>query len=80
MVEDVCESEGVCEVMSDVLSSENEHVESMETHACEEARGAPSADEAHMDASAAADTSAEPPTHRYTYRLVSVCCYTLTLL
>lgn len=70
VVDDVCESEGVCEVMCDVLSDQAEHGESMETHVSQE-------EAAHMaeSASAEADLSAaahgtEPLKPRYSYRLV----------
>ena len=73
VVDDVCESEGVCEVMCDVLSDQPELGESMETHVSEEeaARIAKSASaEEHADLSAAGNTSTEPLKPRYTYRLV----------
>lgn len=73
----MCESEGVCEVMCDVLSDQPEHGESMETHVSEEeaARMAKSASaEDYADLSAAAhgtgNTSTEPLKPRYSYRLV----------
>lgn len=83
VVGDVCESEGVCEVMCDVLSDQPEHGESMETRVSEEeaARTAKSASpEEHADLSAAAhgtgNTSTEAQKPRFSYRLVfkPVCC------
>lgn len=76
LVDDVCESEGVGEVMCDVLSNQLEQGESMETHVSEEeaARMAKSAStEEHADLSEAAHstgTSTEPLKPRYSYRLV----------
>lgn len=73
VVDDVCESEGVCEVMCDVLPNQPELGESMETHVSEEeaARMAKSAStEEHADLSTAGNTSTEPLKPRYTYRLV----------
>lgn len=73
VVDDVCEPEGLC----DVLSDQPEHGESMETHESEEdaARRANSAPtEEYTDLSGAAhgngNTSIEPPKARYSYRLV----------
>lgn len=84
VVDDVCESEGVCEVMCDVLSDQPERGESMETHVSrddEAARMAESASaEEHAGLSAAAhsagNTGTEPQKPRYSYRLVfkEVCC------
>lgn len=77
VVDDVCESEGVCEVMCDVPSDQPEQGESMETHVSEEEldRMAKSVSaEEPVDLSAAAhsteNTSTEPLKPRYTYRLV----------
>lgn len=88
VVDDVCESEGVCEVMCDELSDQPEHRESMEMHVSknEAARMANSAStEEHADLSAAVhssgNTSAEPLKPRYSYRLVfkEVCCKALNI-
>lgn len=77
VVDDVCESEGVCEVMCDVVSDHPERGESMETRVSEEeaAQMAKSAfAEEHADYSAAvhstANTSGESLKPRYSYRLV----------
>lgn len=77
VVDDVCESEGVCEVMCDGLSHQPEQEESMETHWSEEeaARMAKSAStEEHADLNAAApsteSSSSDPLEPRYSYRLV----------
>ncbi|XP_044070637.1 zinc finger protein 511 [Siniperca chuatsi] len=82
VVDDVCESEGVCEVMCDVLSDQPEHGESMETHVCQEeaARTAKSASaEEHADLSAAAhgtgNTSTEPLKPQYSYRVPTTVCF-----
>lgn len=76
VVDDVCESEGVCEVMCDVLSDQPERGESMETLVGEE-EAAPMARPASgvgcADLSAAAH-SAERPTPHYSYRLVLTSC------
>ena len=84
VVDDVCESEGVCEVMCDVLSDQPERGESMETHVSGDDKAARMAESAsaeeHADLSAAApsagNTGTEPPKPRYSYRLVfkEVCC------
>lgn len=82
VVDDVCESEGVCEVMCDELSDQPEHGESMEMHLSEnEAAGmANSAStEEHTGLSAAAhgagNTSTEPPKPRYSYRVPTTVCF-----
>lgn len=89
VVDDVCESEGVCEVMCDGLSDQPVHGESMETHVSEEeaARMAKSAStEEHADLCATAhgsgNTRTEPLKPRYSYRLVfrQVCCKALDIL
>ncbi|XP_070772494.1 zinc finger protein 511 [Enoplosus armatus] len=82
VVDDVCESEGVCEVMCDVLSDQPEHRESMETHVSEEeaTRMAKSAStEGHADLCAVAhstgNTSTEPLKPRYSYRVPTTVCF-----
>lgn len=88
VVDDVCESEGVCEVMCDLLSEQPEHRESMETHVFEEeaTRTAESTStEGYADLSAAAgtgNTSTVQLQPRYSYRLVSklVCRKALDIL
>lgn len=75
-VEDVCGSEGVCEVLCDVPSNEPQHEESMETHVLEE--------EANQEASSGtvmvdtdfpaavhinANMDVELPKPRFSYRL-----------
>ncbi|XP_031160023.1 zinc finger protein 511 [Sander lucioperca] len=81
LVDDVCESEGVGEVMCDVLSNQLEQGESMETHVSEEeaARMAKSAStEEHADLSEAAHstgTSTEPLKPRYSYRVPTTVCF-----
>ncbi|XP_030297337.1 zinc finger protein 511 [Sparus aurata] len=83
VVDDVCESEGVCEVMCDVLSDQPERGESMETHVSrddEAARMAESASaEEHAGLSAAAhsagNTGTEPPKPRYSYRVPATVCF-----
>lgn len=72
-VEDVCGSEGVCEVLCDVPSNEAQHEESMETHVSEE--------EANQEASSGSvmgdtdfpaaghiNANVEPPKPRFSYR------------
>lgn len=75
VVEDVCGSEGVCEVMCDVPSNAPQHEESMETHmlAEEATRDANSGSvEEDTDFPGAghsiADTSSPPPKPRFSYR------------
>nr|XP_020498623.1 zinc finger protein 511 [Labrus bergylta] len=82
VAESVCESEGVCEVMCDVLSDQPEHGESMETHVSEEeaARTATSAiTEDHANLSAAAhsaeNTSSQPLKPQYSYRVPTNVCF-----
>ncbi|XP_062286782.1 zinc finger protein 511 [Scomber scombrus] len=86
VVDDVCESEGVCEVMCDVVSVQREQAESMETHVSEEeaaqmAKSASDEDAEHADYSAAvhstgtADTSAESLKPRYSYRVPTNVCF-----
>ncbi|KAM7408810.1 hypothetical protein PAMA_002503 [Pampus argenteus] len=77
VVDDVCESEGVCEVMCNVVSDQPEQEESMETHVFEKeaAQTAKSAsDEEHIDHSTA-NTSAEPLKPRYSYRVPTNVCF-----
>lgn len=82
VVDDVCESEGVCEVMCDVLSDPPEHGESMETHMSEEegahmAKSASTEEPADLSAAAhgAGRTSSEPPKPRYSYRVPTSVCF-----
>lgn len=77
VVDDVCESEGVCEVMCGVLSDQPEQGESMETHVSEEEAACmakPAATEEHAGLSAAVHgnecSSTETLKPRYSYRLV----------
>lgn len=72
VVDDVCESEGLCEVMCDALSGQPQH-ESMETHVSEEepahlANSAPSLEDAQLPGAAHSDVNAQKP--RFSYRLV----------
>ncbi|XP_028982722.1 zinc finger protein 511 [Betta splendens] len=80
VVPDVCKSEGVCEVLCEVLTDQPEKEESMEMHVSEE-------DVAHMgqcasagepaDVSAAAHgcTGMEPQKPRYSYRVPTTVCF-----
>lgn len=73
VADDVCQSEGLCDVMCDALSNQPEHEESMETHVSEEepastANSAPAPEDAHL--SGATHSDANPPKPRYSYRLV----------
>lgn len=75
VVDDVCESEGVCEVMYDVLSDQPELGEVMEMHVSEEEVAHKSSlSGENTDLSAAACDSehmrTESQTTRYSYRLV----------
>lgn len=80
VADDVCESEGVCEVMCDVLSDRTEQGESMETHASGEeaahiAEPISSGEHARLSAAApnsecAGTTTVKP---RYSYRSVLKC-------
>lgn len=78
VVDDVCESEDLCEVLCDALSDQAEH-ESMETHVSEEdparlATSAPSMKDLHLcDAAAHSDVSTQKP--RYSYRVPSTVCF-----
>lgn len=72
VVDDVCESEGLCEVMCDALSNQLEH-ESMETHVSEEdparlVNSAPSLEDAHPSGATHSDVNMQKP--RFSYRLV----------
>ncbi|XP_070833161.1 zinc finger protein 511 [Chaetodon trifascialis] len=82
VVDDVCESEGVCEVMCDELSDQPEHGESMEMHLSENeaARMANSASTEELTGLSAAargagNTSTEPPKPRYSYRVPTTVCF-----
>lgn len=75
-VEDVCGSEGVCEVLCDVPSNEPQHEESMETHVLEEEANQETSSGSVMgdtDFPAAvhinANMDVEPPKPRFSYRL-----------
>lgn len=70
-VEDVCVSEGVCEVMCDVPSNEPHHEEPMETHVMEEeAAQDESSGSVRGDTDSNATVGPEPPKPRFSYRLV----------
>lgn len=75
VVDDVCASEGTCEVMCDVPSNEHQHEESMETHVLEEATRDATCDAVEEDTDfpgavqSNANTSTEPPNPRFSYRL-----------
>lgn len=78
VADDVCQSEGLCDVMCDVLSDKPEHEESMETHVSEEepastANSAHAPEDAHL--SGAAHSDANTPTPRYSYRVPSTVCF-----
>ncbi|XP_026164717.1 zinc finger protein 511 [Mastacembelus armatus] len=82
VVNDVCESEGVCEVMCDGLSDQPEQGESMETHASEE-EAAPMAKSAsteeHADLCTATHDTACTSTYQlkpqYSYRVPTTVCF-----
>ncbi|XP_037535146.1 zinc finger protein 511-like [Nematolebias whitei] len=62
---EVCESEGVCDVLCNVPPDDPEQEESMETHEpSEEAAAAPSS-----------QTNAAPPKPQYSYRVPSTVCF-----
>lgn len=72
VVDDVCESEGLFEVMCDALTDQAEH-ESMETHVSEEhpallGTSAPSLDDAHPSGATPSEVNTQKP--RLSYRLV----------
>ncbi|XP_070697294.1 zinc finger protein 511 isoform X2 [Pempheris klunzingeri] len=80
--DDVCESEGVCEVMCDVPSNQPEHGESMETHVSEEEadrtfKSALTEEDADLSAVAhdTRNTSTDPPKPRYSYRVPPTVCF-----
>lgn len=79
VVDDVCESEGVCEVMCDVRPVQPEHGESMETHVSEGGMVKSASTEEHEDLSAVAhsagNTSTEPLKPRYSYRIPTTVCF-----
>ncbi|XP_035462827.2 zinc finger protein 511 [Scophthalmus maximus] len=81
VADDVCESEGVCEVMCDVLSEQRELGETMETLVEEEAARMtkPAATMEHTDLSAAFDgngcTSSETFKTQYSYRVPTTVCF-----
>ncbi|GAA6213848.1 zinc finger protein 511 [Lates japonicus] len=78
VVDDVCESEGVCEVMCGVLSDKPEQGESMETHVSEEEAACKTTEE-HAGLSAAVHgnecSSTETLKPRYSYRVPSTVCF-----
>ncbi|XP_023145361.1 zinc finger protein 511 [Amphiprion ocellaris] len=77
VVDDVCESEGVCDVMCNVLSDQPEHEESMETHASEEeaARLAKSTEDLPAAAQGSDSTSSAPAKAQYSYRVPPAVCF-----
>lgn len=79
VVEDVCESEGACEVMCDVLSNQPEYGESMETHMSEDEAAKSASIAEHTDLFVAAsdpgNASTEPPKPRYSYRVPPTVCF-----
>ncbi|XP_059215604.1 zinc finger protein 511 [Centropristis striata] len=76
VADDVCESEGVCEVVCDVLSDQPEPGESMETHVSEEAAART---EETSDISAATHSTGNPTSEslkpRYSYRVPTNVCF-----
>ncbi|KAK5853952.1 hypothetical protein PBY51_015061 [Eleginops maclovinus] len=82
VVDDVCESEGVCDVICDVLSQQPEEGESMEMHGSEEeaacmAKSASTEDHAYPNAAAhsTANSSSDPLKPRYSYRVPTNVCF-----
>ncbi|XP_056903333.1 zinc finger protein 511 [Takifugu flavidus] len=82
VVQDVCVSEGVCEVMCDVPSNDPQHEESMETHVvAEEATGDTKSGSLEEDTDFSdaghgnADTSTAPPKPRFSYRVPPNVCF-----
>ncbi|XP_042358130.1 zinc finger protein 511 [Plectropomus leopardus] len=73
VVDDVCESEGVCEVMCDALSDQHEQGESMETHVSEEE--AVRMEKLASTAHSAGNPSTEPQKPRYSYRVPTTVCF-----
>jgi len=67
VVGDVCESEGVCEVMCNLLSNQPEQDEFMETHVSQEEAACP-AD--FFAAATGSEPNAAPLKPQYSYRLV----------
>ncbi|KAM4591963.1 zinc finger protein 511 [Odontesthes bonariensis] len=72
VVGDVCESEGVCEVMCESLSNQPEQDESMETHVSQE-EAARTAD--FSAAATGSETNAAPLKPQYSYRVPSTVCF-----
>lgn len=72
MVDDVCESEGVCEVMCNSPSDEPEGGESMETHECEEKASTEDVLAAAQDTEG---TSTVPRKPQYSYRIPNTVCF-----
>uniref|UniRef100_A0A665UIL4 Zinc finger protein 511 n=1 Tax=Echeneis naucrates TaxID=173247 RepID=A0A665UIL4_ECHNA len=78
-VNDVCESEGMCEVMCDVLTHQTEQRESMEMHVSEEeavhmAESGTAGEQADISAAIeCASTRTQKP--RYTYRVPTTVCF-----
>lgn len=73
VADDVCQSEGLCDVMCDVMSDQPEHEESMEMHVSEEepastVNSAPAPEDARLSGAAHSDASTPKPC--YSYRLV----------
>lgn len=70
VVDDVCESEGVCEVLCNAPFDEPEQGESMETHECEEdaVRSAATASTENAPASAQGTKDTAPQKLQYSYR------------
>uniref|UniRef100_A0A3B4XY34 Zinc finger protein 511 n=2 Tax=Seriola lalandi dorsalis TaxID=1841481 RepID=A0A3B4XY34_SERLL len=82
VVDDVCESEGVCEVMCDVLSDQTEQGESMETHVSEKeaahmAEPATAGEHAGLSAADHGNECASTETlkPRYSYRVPTTVCF-----
>ncbi|XP_022060973.1 zinc finger protein 511 isoform X2 [Acanthochromis polyacanthus] len=77
VVDDVCESEGVCEVMCNMLSDQPEHEESMETHVSEEEAAGMAKPTKDLPAAAQGSdsTSSAPAKPQYSYRVPPAVCF-----
>ncbi|XP_069574026.1 zinc finger protein 511 [Brachyistius frenatus] len=79
VVDDVCESEGVCEVLCNVLSDQPEQGESMETLRSEEEAAGMEKSASTEDPSAAAQgeeyTKPAPQKPQYSYRVPAAVCF-----
>ncbi|XP_068183384.1 zinc finger protein 511 isoform X2 [Antennarius striatus] len=75
VVDEVCETEGVCDVVSNVVSEQMEFEESMEIHRSEEEVVCIAESASATEAHSTGNLSTEPQKPRYSYRVPKTICF-----